>query len=542
MKIEVILENLDLFSSGQDEVSRLRDLIIELSVKGRLTVGDSSDIPADVLLASTALERIKLEKLKAIRARQTLPGEYLDKPYQIPKNWAWARLSDVGYELGQKTPENTFTYIDVGSIDPKLGRISDRVEQIEANQAPSRARKIVAEGTVIYSTVRPYLRNIAIVEKAFEPEPIASTAFGILHPFSGINNRYLFYWLRSKQFNAYVEKSMKGVAYPAINDEKFYSGYIPVPPTKEQDRIVAKVDELMALCDRLEAQLKERDVKQAALAKAALAKFTEDPTQEKLELLFHPYYVIPPAQLRKLILALAFQGKLVPQDPTEEPADELLARLAHELTPEQRRNQAAPLTTIPDEALQYALHESWRWTRFRDVAIIASNLVKPEGFLDFTHLAPDNIEKGNGLLLPCRSVREDKVISSNHRFYPGQIVYSKIRPSLSKVVVVDFEGLCSADMYPVNALINVFYLQLYMLSDSFLVQAVRSDTRVAMPKINQAELNAIAVPVPPLAEQRRIVVKVHQLIALVDKLEAQLAASRTTGEKLLEAMVAELTA
>lgn len=113
---------------------------------------------------------------------------------------------------------------------------------------------------------------------------------------------------------------------------------------------------------------------------------------------------------------------------------------------------------------------------------------------------------------------------------------------MAKVVVVDFEGLCSADMYPINALIDLLYLQRYMLSESFLVQAVKADTRVAMPKINQMELNAIPVPVPPLAEQRRIVAKVAQLIALVDELETQLAASRATAKNLLSALVAELTA
>jgi len=77
-------------------------------------------------------------------------------------------------------------------------------------------------------------------------------------------------------------------------------------------------------------------------------------------------------------------------------------------------------------------------------------------------------------------VREDKVISSNHRFYPGQIVYSKIRPNLCKVVVVDFDGLCSADMYPIDALIDANFLQRYMLSESFLIRAVKTDTRVAM--------------------------------------------------------------
>ena len=120
-------------------------------------------------------------------------------------------------------------------------------------------------------------------------------------------------------------------------------------------------------------------------------------------------------------------------------------------------------------------------------------------------------------------------------------MYSKIRPNLAKVVVVDFDGLCSADMYPINALIYTSYLHRYMLSESFLIQAVKTDTRVAMPKINQTELNAIAIPVPPLAEQHRIVAKADQLMALVDQMETQLTASRAAAEKLMEAVVAELT-
>jgi type I restriction enzyme S subunit len=316
---------------------------------------------------------------------------------------------------------------------------------------------------------------------------------------------------------------------------------VVLPPLAEQKRIVAKVDELMALCDRLEQQQNEREAQHAALSRASLTRFSEAPTPENLEYLFHPSYTTTPADLRKTILTLAVQGKLVPQDPNDEPAEESLTRLERELTQEQQRKQATQLPPLPVESLQYELPDTWMWSRFRDVAIIASNLVKPNEFMDFTHLAPDNIEKGNGVLLPCRTVREDKVISSNHRFYPGQIVYSKIRPNLAKVVIVDFEGLCSADMYPIDALIDAFYLHLYMLSESFLVQAVKTDTRVAMPKINQTELNAIAVPVPPLAEQKRIVAKVDELMKLVDQLEAQLTTARTTAENLLNALLADLT-
>ncbi len=122
------------------------------------------------------------------------------------------------------------------------------------NPAPSRARRIVKRGTVIYSTVRPYLLNIAIVEREFDYEPIASTAFAVVHPWEGVDRRYLYHYLRSPWFIKYAESVQIGMAYPAISDEKFYSGLIPLPPTEEQSYIVSKVDELMALCDRLETQ------------------------------------------------------------------------------------------------------------------------------------------------------------------------------------------------------------------------------------------------------------------------------------------------
>lgn len=312
---------------------------------------------------------------------------------------------------------------------------------------------------------------------------------------------------------------------------------IGIPPLAEQKRIVAKVDELMALCDRLEAQQQEREAQRAKLARASLARFAKAPTPANLVPLFHPTYNITPTDLRKSILTLAVQGKIVPQDPNDEPANTLLERITRNLSQEQIRRRSVSLSPLPPESLQYELPDSWTWAYFRDVAMIASNLVDPDEFLDFTHLAPDNIEKGSGVLLPCATVREDKVTSKNHRFYSGQIVYSKIRPNLSKVVVVDFEGLCSADMYPIDSLVNVFYLQLYMLSDPFLTQAVKTDTRVAMPKINQAELNTIAVPVPPLAEQRRIVAKVKELMAIADQLEAQLANEKSASTALLDAAI-----
>ncbi len=359
-------------------------------------------------------------------------------------------------------------------------------------------------------------------------------------PPSAMEARFLKIFLETPLYWKQLLEKSAGTGQPNVNGQALGCLELPIPPLAEQKRIVAKVDELMALCDRLEAQQQEREEQAGALARASLARFGQAPTPANLNLLFHKSYSISPADLRKAILAMAVRGKIVSQDPTDEPADKLISRIAVGISKNSRKRHVAS-APIPKNLIQYELPRTWVWSRFHEIANIASNLVPVKGFLDSLHLAPDNIEKGNGVLLTCSTIREDKVTSAKHRFYPGQIVYSKIRPNLAKVVVVDFEGLCSADMYPINALIDSYYLQRFMLSEPFLIQAVKTDTRVAMPKINQSELNQICVPVPPLAEQRRIVAKVDQLMALVDELETQLAASRATAKNLLEALVAELT-
>ena len=147
----------------------------------------------------------------------------------------------------------------------------------------------------------------------------------------------------------------------------------------------------------------------------------------------------------------------------------------------------------------------WETKRFDEVANIKSNLVDPSAYLEYPHIAPDNIEKRTGILLDYHTIAEDGVKSGKHRFYAGQILYSKIRPYLSKVVMVDFDGLCSADMYPIEAKENTKYLLYYMLSDMFLEQASSAGSRSVLPKINQKELSAIKVRITSAEEQEEVV-------------------------------------
>jgi len=149
--------------------------------------------------------------------------------------------------------------------------------------------------------------------------------------------------------------------------------------------------------------------------------------------------------------------------------------------------------------------ESWKTKFFTDVAIIKTNLVDPKNYPDFPHIAPDSIEKRTGVLLKYNTIREDGMASGKHRFYPGQILYTKIRPYLSKIVIIDFDGLCSADMYPIEAKENNRYLWHYMLSENFLEQASNAGSRSVLPKINQKELSTLSVRIPTLPEQHEIV-------------------------------------
>ena len=248
------------------------------------------------------------------------------------------------------------------------------------------------------------------------------------------------------------------------------------------------------------------------------------------------------SKLRQSILQEAVQGKLVPQDPNDESASVLLERIKEEkerLIKESKIKKEKPLPPISEDEIPYELPEGWEWVRFEKIARIASKPVNPEKYPNMFHIAPDNIEKGTGKLLLYRTVIEDGVKSVNHYFYPGQILYSKIRPNLSKAVIVEFEGLCSADIYPIVSYINTKYLLYFILSKTFLNQVVLRDNRVKMPKINQNDLNKVLVAVPPLNEQKRIVEKVDQLMALCDELEKNIEQSKKDSELLMQSVLQE---
>jgi len=227
-----------------------------------------------------------------------------------------------------------------------------------------------------------------------------------------------------------------------------------------------------------------------------------------------------PQQLKNSILKLAIEGRLVEQRVEDGTARELLEEIRMEkerLIKEKKIKMFKPLPPITEEEKPFDIPKGWEWGRFNEVFEIQTALVPPHDYGHYPQIAPDIIEKGTGKIIGYRTVAENKTVSNNQHFYVGQILYSKIRPALRKAVIAPYEGLCSADMYPLHSYINAEFALYIILSDLFTEQAVQKANRVKMPKINQEELSQILIPIPPLAEQCRIVAKLEEIFPLIDK-------------------------
>ena len=456
---------------------------------------------------------IKLFYRKLMYPTDNLPYEKVGKnepvciadevPFDIPETWEWARLGMIS------TYSHTKQKINAQNADPKMWVLD--LEDIEKGgrlleQKTVEERKAVGDktffdsGDILYSKLRPYLLKILVAPDCgiCTPEIVPFKVFGKLDP------EYVVAFLKCPYVDGVINSVTYGVKMPRVGTETMTELLVPIPPLSEQKRIVEKLNEVTPFTDSYaEAYVRAAELNQQF-----------------------------PDLLKKSILQEAVQGKLVPQDPDDEPASVLLERIRaekeqlikagkikrdkHESVIFRRDNshyeKLDGIERCIDDEIPFDLPESWEWVRFFSVVDIATNLVRPEEYADYIHIAPDNIEKATGTLFECHTVQQDKVVSPNHLFYKGQIIYSKIRPLLRKAVIAPFDGLCSADMYPLNTAINRKYLLRYMLSDAFNLQvATAMSSRVKMPKINQDELSKILIPIPPMQEQERIVSKIEEL-------------------------------
>jgi type I restriction enzyme S subunit len=501
MDAETLLENFEVIAEAPDGIHHIRELILNLAVGGKL---------------------VSQEEAIEVHLRSEIEG-----PFQLPDSWRWELITSITSDLGQEVPKSEFQYIDVGSINSKSGRISEGITLLNPEDAPSRARKLVKKGTVLYSTVRPYLRNIAIVEKDFNPKAIASTAFAVLHPSDQILSSYLFVCVRSSYFTQFVESKQKGVAYPAINAGDLKMAMIPLPPIAEQKRIIAKVDELMALCDQLEQQQKHRVNLRTATRKSAIDAISTATTPEEIrsawKRISNNWDVIADTpesveSLRNLIDRLAIGGSLCKSDKSEEAVD------------------------VPNLGGLFEVPPSWRWTRIQDV----SNFVNGFAFKSEDYntngvgiVRMSDLKFGQISVQDMKRVSVEYLVSldQNFRVVPGDLVIGMSgsigKPCFNLTNETFLLNQRVGKFVPFSVDKSYLAIVLRTLEATFLELAAGSGIK----NLSTKQIKDALLPLPPMAEQKRIVAKVGELLELCDQLEAELKSRNELAEKFARSVV-----
>lgn len=556
MNAELLLEYYARIADAPDAIVRLRRFVLELAVRGKLVEQDAADEPAAELLKRIAAERSRLVKAAAIRKPKSLPA--IDDPlFDLPFNWAWAPIREITSDRGQTTPGAPFTYIDVTAINKEAGVVAEP-KVLLPTDAPSRARKITQKGDVIYSCVRPYLLNVAVIEQDFDPAPIASTAFAILNGYGFVLPRYIWIVLRTPFMIECVEATQRGQAYPAINDADFAVLPFPLPPLAEQHRIVAKVDELMALCDQLEAARAEREAARDTFTLSTLAKLnTPDPETFGQDARFALANLTPLTtrpdqikQLRQTILNLAVRGKLVEQDVTDEPATKLFQRLQSEKACLAKAGIIArPKESARDlDFLAEALPASWLPIALGDVCNLVTS--GSRGWGEYY------AESGPGFIR-AQNIRFGKMRLDGLAYVNPPAKSEGARTQVAKgdlLIVITGAGVTNPALLdvdlgeayvsqhvglvrPCDTGLSPWLLLCLMADAGGRAELTMRAYGAGKPGLNLDNIRSLSVPLPPFVEQLRIVAKVDALMTLCDQLEASITTGEQTRSRLLESVL-----
>lgn len=497
---------------------QLRQKILDLAIRGQLVPQDSNDEPASVLLEKiraekqTLIEQKKIKKDKKssyitcdLSPYQKYTEHFADGtskditdeiPFEIPENWAWCRGHEILNPMeSQKPLGEKFGYLDIASIDNKNNKISE-VKFIATSDAPSRASRKVKFGDTLFSMVRPYLRNIAFVEKEYS-KCIASTGFYICSPNETLYSKFLFYLMLSEYVVEGLNKYMKGDNSPSINNENITNFLYPLPPLSEQRRIVEKIEELLALVDDLEAN------------KTDLQSYIK--------------------QAKSKVLEMAVRGELVPQDSNDEPVSVLLERIKNEQKSSKSKGKTTEHNTHYEEELPFEIPENWAWCRLGEIGEIISGVsykktdIVEEGI---RILRGGNIQNSKILLLEDDIYISEKYKNENNNIKKGDIV---IVASTGSSLLIGKSGFVNQNFenIQIGAFLRIIrnreelcnFMKIIFESDFYKTYIRNLAKGTNINNIKNEYLINFFIPLPPLAEQHRIVEKIEHIFAVLDELE-----------------------
>ena len=562
-------------------IRKLRELILELAVRGKLVPQDAADEPASELLKRIQVEKAKQIAEGAVRKGQPLPSiSEQEKSFHLPVGWGWVRLGQIGDWGAGATPLRSVSSY-YGGETPwfKSGELTaDFIDTSEETITELALRdcslRLNQPGDVLIAMYGATIGKTAILKVP----GTTNQAVCACTPNTGIFNRYLLTLLKATKSNFIGQGA--GGAQPNISREKIILTVVAMPPTVEQHRIVEKVDELMALCDQLEnqhsnaAEAHEKLVSQLLgtllipsqppLLQRGGGEAGGDSEWQHIAAHFDTLFTTDASidALKQTLLQLAVMGKLVPQNANDEPASELLKRIQVEkakLIAEGKIKKDKPLPLITDEEKPFELPCRWEWVRLFEVTTGMDSGWSP-ACLD--NCSPSDNVWG---VLKTTAVQvmeyfeyENKELPENLQPRPeaetkaGDILFTRAGPinrvAISCFVRVTRPKLMISDkiirFHPVDIGVDGRFMTLCLNAGATAdyLENAKSGMAASQVNISQEKLRLAPIPMPPLAEQHRIVAKVDELMTLCDQLKSRITDASRLQQKLADVLVEQAVA
>lgn len=546
-------------------IKKLRELILELAVRGMLVPQDLNDEPATELLKKIAAKKAKLVKEGKIKKEKPLPpiGDE-EKPFDLPSGWEWSRLQNISeYIQRGKGP----VYSDFGQVrvisqkcvqgagfDLSAARFVD-----DASLSDYKLERFLKSQDLLWnSTGTGTVGRVNLIEQVPEQTLVADSHVTIVRTLD-VQAKYFCAYISAPGVQSRIEPTHEASLVSGstqqveLNTSTVVLLPIPVPPLDEQHRIVEKVDELMALCDQLKAQTDASLSAHQTLVGTLLNVLTSTRDHalfatawqriaEHFETLFTTEESID--QLKQTILQLAVMGKLVPQDPNDQPASELLKKITADkakLVKEGKIKKKAPLSAIGDEEKPFILPKGWEWIRLGQSGIGSTGKTpstKEVRFFDgdIPFIGPGQISPYGELLAPEKCLSEAGLEESTEAV-SNDILMVCIGGSIGKAVIADRRLAFNQQLNAIRPIrILSKYLYIAVSTDSFYADVLEQASGSATPIINRTKWEELLVPLCPEAEQHRIVAKVDELMTLCERIKALLKEAQTVQLHLADAL------
>ncbi len=537
----LLTDNLPLLAGAPNGIKKLRELILELAVRGKLVPQDPSDEPASELLKRIAEEKARLVaegKIKNPKPLTRLKEE--DQSDDLPEGWALSRLGEV-------------VNICTGKLDANAAVPGGEYPFFTCSQTPSSIATYSFDTAAVLLAgngdfnLKKFQGRFDAYQRTYVIEPVIwSLDFCFISVSAEIER---------------ITENNRGSAIPYLKLGDITNPVIWMPPLAEQHRIVAKVDELMALCDRLETQQADTESAHAELVQALLGSLTQAAdagdfaaSWQRLAEHFHTLFTTESSidALKQTLLQLAVMGKLVPQDPNDEPADELLEKIASEIAQlysEGKIRKPKSIDVVSTEDAAFEAPQGWKWLRLSQITrqlgdgLHGTPIYSKDG--EYYFVNGNNLKEGKIAIKPeTKTVSEAEYIK-HKKPLDGQSILVSINGTIGNVAFYNSEKIVlgkSACYLNLASGVSKDFVRLLIEGPGFMKYALKSATGTTIKNLGLKAMNDYPIALPPLAEQHRIVAKVDQLMALCDQLKTRLTQARQLNEQLATALVEKAVA